>query len=588
MTDRADQTGADDIIESAYRITIDPDRMAVLLSMWDRHLGELVEGELDTDPEKVEDILAEKIKRHFDAAAEILEKTALKTGVDPLKKVVEDHDLACFTVSTGGVIASANGTAIEQFNVRPGSTLELDLFDGDSVSQVRNLLATLREPRTNQRHFAALAWPEPDEKPVPLEMFIIAPKNIATPVAVFRAIQPTLSEHAEQVLEEAFGLTPVEASLVRALLGGNTIQEFADARGTSVQTARVQLRSILRKTSSAGQVDLVRLAGGLSAARAPELEEDTTPSSDLGARWEGPLGEETELVLPDGRKLYYAHMGLTGGRPVLALHGSLIGYLWPPKLREEMREIGVDIIAPSRPGYGSSDRGASGIRCLESASHDMARLLDSLKIDRCPVFGHVLGSAFAQSFARHHPDRVSHVICVAGYYPMTDNLILNHMAPWQRSFLRTARYAPSLLRFMARAGRALMVKQGSETFGQGLFKTSPADLAVLRDADNAATFRASANLTISQGVDAFIDDSIVITSDWTQETPEQDVPMTLIHGTEDPCVPMEAVHRFARSKPNSRVVELPEAGQLALYAKPDAVREEILKAVGLHNTDGEA
>ncbi len=55
------------------------------------------------------------------------------------------------------------------------------------------------------------------------------------------------------------GLTATEAELATALAQGQTLADFADARGCSEQTARTHLKRILDKTGATRQADLVRV-----------------------------------------------------------------------------------------------------------------------------------------------------------------------------------------------------------------------------------------------------------------------------------------------------------------------------------------
>ena len=67
-------------------------------------------------------------------------------------------------------------------------------------------------------------------------------------------------------LENLFGLTPTEARLLGAIATGSTVEEYAQLRGVSVGTARVQLKQIQAKTGQHRQSDLVRLVLSSAAA----------------------------------------------------------------------------------------------------------------------------------------------------------------------------------------------------------------------------------------------------------------------------------------------------------------------------------
>lgn len=58
-------------------------------------------------------------------------------------------------------------------------------------------------------------------------------------------------------LQQLFALTPTEATLARWLMTGRSINEYADERGVSIQTARTQLKAVLSKTGMRRQAELV-------------------------------------------------------------------------------------------------------------------------------------------------------------------------------------------------------------------------------------------------------------------------------------------------------------------------------------------
>lgn len=63
----------------------------------------------------------------------------------------------------------------------------------------------------------------------------------------------------EQVLRDAFGLTPAEVRVAAALFEGATLRDIADANRVSLNTVRNQLTAIFDKTETGRQSELVRL-----------------------------------------------------------------------------------------------------------------------------------------------------------------------------------------------------------------------------------------------------------------------------------------------------------------------------------------
>jgi DNA-binding CsgD family transcriptional regulator len=60
-----------------------------------------------------------------------------------------------------------------------------------------------------------------------------------------------------RVLHQLFSLTPAESGLANWLLTGRSINEYADERSVSIETARTQLKAILSKTGMRRQAELV-------------------------------------------------------------------------------------------------------------------------------------------------------------------------------------------------------------------------------------------------------------------------------------------------------------------------------------------
>jgi len=71
---------------------------------------------------------------------------------------------------------------------------------------------------------------------------------------------------AAALARQAWRLSPAEAALLLALLQGRTPQDFADARGVRIRTVRAQMSTLLLKTGTARQQELVALVARLMLA----------------------------------------------------------------------------------------------------------------------------------------------------------------------------------------------------------------------------------------------------------------------------------------------------------------------------------
>src|SRR5262245_2171736 len=76
--------------------------------------------------------------------------------------------------------------------------------------------------------------------------------------------------HRREALRELYGLTEAETQLVELLCQGSTLDEAADARGVTMNTARSQLKQVFAKTHTSRQSELVRLViSGVASIAGP-------------------------------------------------------------------------------------------------------------------------------------------------------------------------------------------------------------------------------------------------------------------------------------------------------------------------------
>jgi PAS domain-containing protein/DNA-binding CsgD family transcriptional regulator len=79
------------------------------------------------------------------------------------------------------------------------------------------------------------------------------------PLAIILLVDPDERAPPERELAEFFGLSPAESRLAAALLAGKKLREIAVDSGVQLTTLRTQLSSVLRKTATTRQVDLIRV-----------------------------------------------------------------------------------------------------------------------------------------------------------------------------------------------------------------------------------------------------------------------------------------------------------------------------------------
>ncbi len=122
------------------------------------------------------------------------------------------------------------------------------------------------------------------------------------------------------------------------------------------------------------------------------------------------------MAVARGRRLGFAEFGPPDGRPVVWLHGTPGARRQiPAEARVLADALGLRIVGIDRPGIGSSTPHL--YRSIADFVPDLARLTDSLGIDRYLVIGLSGGGPYALAAAHAQPDRVVAAGVLGGVAP---------------------------------------------------------------------------------------------------------------------------------------------------------------------------
>lgn len=219
------------------------------------------------------------------------------------------------------------------------------------------------------------------------------------------------SPSIEGVLASSFGATAAEAKAAAGFAKGLTAREVADGLGVKEATVRGQLKAVFAKTGVNKAKDLVRLAAETStlAALAGAAETVLEPPDPNG---------RLRVIASGDRRIALTDYGPRSGKPVIVMHGAATGRRLPPALARAFHARGYRPIVPQRPGYGLTDL-ASG-DYLEQGSDDMARIMDTLRIDRAKLLVRDSSTPTGLRFASRRPDRIIAGVAVNPKWPAGD------------------------------------------------------------------------------------------------------------------------------------------------------------------------
>ncbi|WP_157245570.1 alpha/beta fold hydrolase [Nonomuraea typhae] len=260
--------------------------------------------------------------------------------------------------------------------------------------------------------------------------------------------------------------------------------------------------------------------------------------------------------------------GVPGGMPVLFVHGyASSGWAAGWTLcGEVLRREGVRVIAVDRPGYGGTPPGAPWLELVAALVEPVGPVV---------VAGVSMGASAALGLAVARPDLVAGVAVLSGMAPAP----AGKWAPASREdafYWRLARSAPWLLRRLCAVSAGAMSKGARGDAAKLMARVEralpAADLEVFRErmGTGRAAFLADVAESSRQGGAAMADDLVRHLRPWAADPAAVKVPVRLLHGVEDPKVPVKLARSLADRLPDVRAAYLP-GGHFAPFADQEAL-----------------
>ncbi|MFD1687019.1 alpha/beta fold hydrolase [Halobellus litoreus] len=137
------------------------------------------------------------------------------------------------------------------------------------------------------------------------------------------------------------------------------------------------------------------------------------------------LATGSELVETDHGAIEVSRRG--SGSPVLVLHGAPGGYDQALAFGEAMVDDGVELIAPSRPGYLRTPLDGAATPSDQAALLDA--LLDKLEVEEALVIGLSAGGPSALHLASEYPERVTGLVLASAISTEIDDRMFDTGSP---------------------------------------------------------------------------------------------------------------------------------------------------------------
>lgn len=282
-----------------------------------------------------------------------------------------------------------------------------------------------------------------------------------------------------------------------------------------------------------------------------------------------------KLNLNDGRVITYLDLGDKTGTPVLFFHGWPGSSLSAIPIKNYADKFGLRIIAPDRPGYGGSTFYKN--RKIGDYANDMKELTRHLKLDKFYVIGLSGGTPFALACAYYLPSNVIETTIISG---VTEVAKYNGPENLKIKALRSRRISIEFLSKLKEQVDHLPKKV------ELLLKnvTNIWDYNFLLEAKYMKNFVDGLKRSLSQGVEAALQDRDLYEKGWGFNIGEISGEVTIWHGTDDKIAPLKFGQNLHERIPNSEFYTVEGRGHFLYAYEFENIAHKMLTTKGTKRT----
>jgi pimeloyl-ACP methyl ester carboxylesterase len=328
--------------------------------------------------------------------------------------------------------------------------------------------------------------------------------------------------------------------------------------------SRRRRRRLLLATMVVGGLAAGTVARRLTRDTAGSPGTATTDDGRLALGWGDTLVRPATLTVhtPDGAQLAVWDIAGAGpDAPVVALPHcwGCSHEIWLPVTRR-VHEQGYRVVLYDQRGHGESTRGTAPLS-IDTLAHDLALVLEATDVRDAVLGGHSMGGVTIMSLATHRPDvlreRARAVVLVSTAASSIGD--------------RTARGAVLAGGLIGSSviTRAMNTRNG-HLLVRGVFGTDPvrAHMVLTRD--------------LFAGCDGPVRGEFLVslaTMDLLEGVSTIDMPTTVMVGSRDTLTLPKKADQIVATVPGARLVTLQDRGHMLPLEDPDAVTDEIVRAI---------
>jgi non-heme chloroperoxidase len=233
--------------------------------------------------------------------------------------------------------------------------------------------------------------------------------------------------------------------------------------------------------------------------------------------------------------------------------------VWLPVARR-LKEQGFRVVLYDQRGHGASSRGTAPLT-IETLAHDLTAVLDATDVRDAVLAGHSMGGMTIMSLATHRPDVLKERAKAAV-------LVATAATSLGTGSVQGARMANALVASPL-VTRAMQSKNG-HVFVRRAFGENPvrSHMDLTRELFGGCHGAVRGDFLLSMS-----------TMDLLEGVSTMEVPTTVMVGTRDALTLPKKADQIVATVPGARLVTLQNRGHMLPLEDPDAVTDEIVRAV---------
>lgn len=563
------------IVDCIYSSALEPDAFVQLVENWDarlRRAGYSVDA-LSLFGTRV-------LEGHLIRAGDLADRLNPASRSARAEAAVAGIHIAAMIASDSGEIIAANAAAEAVFDIRTGLNIADLALEAAGRRQFRDTVIQIAGARDDRQDLLRIGS-RSSHRPI---FVLVSPfvDEHGNRHALIVTTEQAWSDKATGILQRSFGVTSAEVGVLRGLLSGRTVAQIAAESGRSDATVRSQVHSLLGKTGTSSQVELLRITNAF--LQAASIGSATDPTAVRGEPGRNPY---ESLRLPDGRRLDFMRLGDPQGVGFLWLPGCLSQCRLPAPAERALKDLGLAMIVPVKAGYGYSSPLPRNADVIATAVSDIAHLRQHLGVGPGPLVAHGNDFMLATELARRKPADITGIIGVSVAFPIESPQHYTRLSKLARFFLVNARYAPKTIPFLARGALSIIRAIGFEAYVEFVMRGT-ADAVAFRDADIRAAIVAGSEIAFgskARAHSAFAAEAVAVFRDWRPSLDGLGIPVTLFHGEKDPNFPYELAAEFCRKHASWRLVGLGDAGHFACHVHWRPLLQAIADGFSMHRPE---